>query len=100
MKARTVEYFIKEAVSSLRHNGLMSFASISTVALSLLILGLFLIMVLNLNQIASSIESKVEITVYLQDDLSDYEQRQIGTQWVRKKPLSGFGKGWANSRAY
>jgi len=80
MKARTVEYFIKEAVSSLRHNGLMSFASISTVALSLLILGLFLIMVLNLNQIASSIESKVEITVYLQDDLSDYEQRQIGTQ--------------------
>jgi len=86
MKIRTVKYFIREAISSLRHNGLMSFASVSTVALSLLILGLFLVMVLNLNNIASTLESKVEITVYLQDNLGDYDKRQIGTKITK---LSG-----------
>lgn len=85
MKIRTAEYFLKEALSSLRHNGLMSVASISTVALSLLILGLFLILVLNLNNMASALESQVEISVYLKDDLSDQKNREIGT-YLSKLP--------------
>lgn len=85
MKIRTIEYFIKEAVSSIRHNGLMSFASISTVALSLLILGMFLIMVLNLNNMASNLESQVQVSVYLQDGLSDVQTREIGTK-ITKLP--------------
>lgn len=80
MKIRTIEYFIREAVISLRRNGLMSFASVSTVALSLLILGIFLILVLNLNHMASSLESQVQITVYLEDDLSELEIREAGTR--------------------
>ncbi len=85
MKIRTIEYFIKEAVSSIRRNGLMSFASISTVALSLLILGMFLIMVLNLNNMASNLESQVQVSVYLQDGLSDVQMREIGTK-ITKLP--------------
>ncbi|MBP2655053.1 MAG: hypothetical protein H6Q73_2622 [Firmicutes bacterium] len=85
MKIRTVEYFVGEAASSLRRNSLMSFASVSTVALSLLILGMFLVMVLNLNLMASTLESKVEITVYIQDNLSDHDQREIGTR-ITKLP--------------
>ncbi len=80
MKVRTTEYFIREAFSSLRHNGLMSIASVSTVALSLLILGMFLIMVLNLNHMASTLESQVQISVYLQDNLKDQEIREVGTR--------------------
>lgn len=80
MKIRTAEYFIREAVTSMRRNGLMSFASISTVALSLLILGMFLVMVLNLDNMARALESQVEISVYLQDGLSDLEIREIGTK--------------------
>jgi len=75
-----MEYFIKEAVISLKRNGLMSFASISTVALSLLILGMFLIMVLNLNNMASNLESQVQVSVYLQEGLSDVEIREVGTR--------------------
>ena len=78
MKIRTAEYFVAEAVKSMRLNGLMSIASISTVALSLLILGTFLMMVLNLNHLASSLESQVEISVYLQDGLADRPMREIG----------------------
>ncbi len=80
MKIRTFEYFVREAISSLRHNGLMSIASISTVALSLLILGMFLIMVLNLNHMASTLETQVQITVYMEDSLSDRDMREIGTR--------------------
>ncbi len=85
MTARTFEYFIREAVSSLRHNGLMSIASVSTVALSLLILGMFLIMVLNLNHMASALESQVQISVYLQDGMKDGDMRDIGTR-ITKLP--------------
>jgi cell division transport system permease protein len=85
MKIRTMEYFIKEALYSLKRNGLMSFASVTTVALSLLILGMFLVMVLNLNNMASALESQVQISVYLQDGLSDLEMREVGTR-ITKLP--------------
>jgi len=75
-----MEYFVRESLASLRHNGLMSIASITTVALSLLILGMFLVMVLNLNNMASALESQVQISVYLQDGLSDYDTRTVGTR--------------------
>lgn len=85
MKLRTFEYFVREAAASLRHNGLMSVASVSTVALSLLILGMFLIMVLNLNNMASVLESQVQISVYLDDKLGDRDIREVGTR-ITKLP--------------
>lgn len=88
MKIRTLEYFIREAVSSLRHNGLMSVASVSTVALSLLILGMFLIMVLNLNNMASALESQVQISVYLQDNLNEREVLDLRTRITKLKGVS------------
>ncbi|MDF2501806.1 MAG: ftsX [Anaerosporomusa subterranea] len=83
MKIRTVEYFVRAAFSSLRRNGLMSVASITTVALSLLILGMFLIMVLNLNNMASVLESQVQISVYLNDNLKESEIRALGDKIVK-----------------
>ena len=80
MKIRTFEYFVREAVSSLRRNSLMSIASVSTMAVSLLILGMFLVMVLNLNHIASTLETQIQITVYMEDGLSDRDMRAIGTK--------------------
>ncbi|EIW20959.1 MULTISPECIES: permease-like cell division protein FtsX [Pelosinus] len=101
MKIRTMEYFIKEALSSLKRNGLMSFASVTTVALSLLILGMFLVMVLNLNNMASALESQVQISVYLQDGLTDLEMREVGTR-ITKIPgvvqVNFVGKEEAMSR--
>lgn len=85
MKIRTFEYFVRAAFSSLRHNGLMSIASVTTVALSLLILGMFLIMVLNLNHMASVLESQVQISVYLDDNLSADEIKALGAK-IAKTP--------------
>lgn len=80
MKVKTTEYFIREAIASLRQNGLMSIASVTTVALSLLILGMFLILVLNLNNMASALESQIQITVYLKDNLNDKQINDINSQ--------------------
>ena len=67
MSLNTKKYFIKETFNSIKRNQLMSFASVSTVALSLLVLGLFLIMVLNANNLAGYLESQVQVTVYMSD---------------------------------
>lgn len=78
MKLKTGEYFIQEVFHSLRRNNWMTFASIGTVAVSLFVLGVFLILVLNMNQLAGMLESQVQISVYLEDHLTDREKRQIG----------------------
>lgn len=69
MKLRTSEYFIREVCISIKRNTWMSFASIGTVAVSLFILGMFLIIVMNMNRMASMLESQVQINVYLSDEL-------------------------------
>lgn len=85
MKIRTAEYFITESIHSIRRNGLMSVAALMTVALSLLILGIFTVVVMNLNHMASVLESQIQVTVYLQDSLKDVEAREIGTR-ITKLP--------------
>ena len=88
MKISTFEYFVREAFISMRLNGLMSVASVSTMALSLFILGMFLILVLNLTHLASALESQVQISVYLQDGLSEYEHREIGTRITKMQGVN------------
>ena len=78
MKLKTGEYFIQEVFHSLRRNNWRTFASIGTVAVSLFVLGVFLILVLNMNRLAGMLESQVQISVYLEDHLTDREKRQIG----------------------
>lgn len=84
MKLRTFRYFVKEALKSMSRNGLMTLASISTVALSLFILGVFTSGVVNLNNLASNLESQVEISVYLKDGLN---QNQINSVQSRLKEM-------------
>lgn len=70
-------------------NRWMTFASIGTVAVSLFILGVFLILVVNMTKMASSLESQVQISAYLNDALP-----QEGRDEVEKmaKDLPGVSK--------
>lgn len=78
MKMRTSEYMVRETLISLKRHNWMSIASISTVAVSLFVLWIFMILVLNMNRMASFLESQVQISVYLKDDLSKEDIRGIG----------------------
>lgn len=79
MKIRTLRYYLHETFVSIGRNTWMASASIGTVAVSLFVLGIFLLLFLNVNRIASTIESQVQIAVYLEDDLEQAEIRTIGS---------------------
>ncbi|MGI6678117.1 MAG: permease-like cell division protein FtsX [Dehalobacterium sp.] len=80
MKLRTIGYFFKEAMLSLKRNGWMSVASIATVAISLFVCGVFLLLVLNINNMAYHIESSIEISAFFQDDATEEEISEIKKQ--------------------
>ena len=77
MKLQTVEYYFREVVISMIRNRWMSFASIGTVAVSLFILGVFLILVTNMTKMASSLESQVQISAYLHEALTDEGRDEV-----------------------
>ena len=77
MKLRTGEYFIREVIISLKRNNWMSFASIGTVAVSLFVMGVFLILVMNMTRLASLLESQVQINVYLSDELTTEQIEEV-----------------------
>jgi len=68
-------YFVSETVQNLRRNFLMTVAAISTVAISLLLLGGTQILGLIVNNVTLNWEAKVEISTYLRDDAT---QNEIG----------------------
>ncbi|MGI6143016.1 MAG: permease-like cell division protein FtsX [bacterium] len=80
MRFSTWEFYIRETLLSLRRNSLMSLASISTVALSFLILGLFVLLVVNLDYMADTLEAQVEIAAYLDPELEEGEIARIAEQ--------------------
>ncbi|MCL5037132.1 MAG: permease-like cell division protein FtsX [Chloroflexi bacterium] len=67
-------YFFREVITNLRRNVLMNLASISTVTVSTIVLGLFLIATLNLGFWVQKIVDQLQIVIYLKDDVS---QEQI-----------------------
>lgn len=89
MSINTVEYFIREVIHSLRRNNWMSVASIGTVAVSLFIFGMFLMLVMNMNKMVDAMESQVQIKVYLEDDFSRDDARDLE---VDLKKMQGVEK--------
>ncbi|MDY6029818.1 MAG: permease-like cell division protein FtsX [Acidaminococcaceae bacterium] len=73
MSCSNRNYFVHETYKSIRRNGFMSLASISTVAVSLLVLGIFLLVFLNTNNLAKHLESQVQISVYMDDSSTEKE---------------------------
>lgn len=67
MKPRNIFYFLKEAGLGVRRNGWMTVASITVVVLTLLILGSFIAINLNVIRITEDIQDQVELIVYLED---------------------------------
>ncbi|MGC5324831.1 permease-like cell division protein FtsX [Brevibacillus sp. SYSU BS000544] len=65
MKISTMGRHVREGVKNLNRNGWMTFASVSAVTITLLILGAFLVLALNVNHIAQNVEKQVEIRVFL-----------------------------------
>lgn len=68
---RALLYFFEEAVSSLWRSRLIHALSIGTIAISLFVLGAFLAVASNLNDVVARWTRKVQVTFYLEDGLAD-----------------------------
>lgn len=71
MRPRSLLYSLREALRSVRMNGLMSVASASAVGISLLVLALFLMLALNMDHMATELENQVEMKVYIDNAVTD-----------------------------
>ncbi|MDF2813891.1 MAG: cell division protein FtsX [Paenibacillus sp.] len=80
MKIRTFVRHLREGVRNVVRNGWMTFASIGAISISLFILGVFLILAMNVNYLATQIESQVEIRVYLEVNTPEDQVNAVRTQ--------------------
>ena len=70
-------YFFSETFTSLKRNFFMGFTAITTIAITLFIVGFFAIIVYDIQGIISSIKSDVELAVYLEDNISEELKKYI-----------------------
>ncbi len=70
MRPGSIIYFLREAFKSLSRNRLLSIATISTVAISILILGFAVLLTINAGALMNYLESDVEIVAFLETDLT------------------------------
>ncbi len=80
MKPRTFRRHFRESFKNLRRNGWMTFAAVSAVTVTLLLTGIFLVIMLNLNKIGTDIEKDVEVRVHVKLDLTEADKEQLRAQ--------------------
>jgi cell division transport system permease protein len=109
VKLRTGKFFIREGFRSLKRNSTMSAAAITSVIAALLVIGIFFIIVINIDYAATKLESQIEMMVYLEDGLSeniidtmDTEIRSINgvksVEFISKgEALSDLEKKWGEN---
>ncbi|MGL4664292.1 MAG: permease-like cell division protein FtsX [Clostridium butyricum] len=77
MKINTITYYIKDAFVSLKRNKTISIASIITVLITFFVLGIFMLVATNINKGIENVQNKVEIKIFLKDDIKLIDQREI-----------------------
>jgi cell division transport system permease protein len=77
---RALAYFFQEALTSLWRSRLINALSVGTIAVSLFVLGAFLTVASNLNEVVTRWTQKVQVTFYLVDGLEDRIRDSLADQ--------------------
>jgi len=77
MIVKNLGYFGREARLSLSRNSLLSFATVSTVAICIFILGVAVLMTINATYFMDRLESDLEIVVYVDKEFSEDDTAQL-----------------------
>ena len=75
---------MKQGVKNIGRNKMFSIASIATMAACIFLFGLFYSIVINLNYIVEKAEEGVAITVFFNDDATQEQKDEIGSQLEQK----------------
>jgi cell division transport system permease protein len=68
---------LKTTLANIKSNKQLFFASVGTITIALSILGLFLFVYINLNSVLSFWNDQVQLIVYLDDEISSNEKKQL-----------------------
>ena len=90
MKFRAFKYFFREGFKNVWTNGLVSITSIFTVMASLIVLALFLIVTLNVNNLVKQVRDQYEIVVYLKSDIDQTKISQVGDELDKLEGIESF----------
>ncbi|AZV45244.1 permease-like cell division protein FtsX [Peribacillus asahii] len=77
MRISTLGRHFRESFKNIARNGWMTFASISAVTVTLLLVGVFLVIMMNLNHIADNVQNDVEIKAFLDNAADDADRVSI-----------------------
>lgn len=80
MKGYGLFYFIGEAFRGLRANSIVNLLAVGTISMAMLIVGLFLLVILNVQSTANSLADRLEMSVYVKDGLTDHEKDLLLTR--------------------
>ena len=78
MKINTIGRHARESLKSLGRNGWMTFASVSAVTVTLILVGVFFVIMMNLNRVAETVEDDVQIRVHI--DVAANKQDQTALE--------------------
>ncbi|ATP39100.1 cell division protein FtsX [Solibacillus sp. R5-41] len=84
MKGRTIARHFRESIKSLGRNSWMTIASISAVTVTLLLVGVFSVIMLNLNKVATDLENDVEIRVMIDIMPDEVEMKKKEQQLINE----------------
>lgn len=82
MNINIFNYFVVDAFKSLKRNKTMSIASIITIFATLFIFGFFVLVGLNVNNGVENLKEKIEVKVYMKDDISLSEKNDLHDKLV------------------
>jgi cell division transport system permease protein len=77
MKIRTLGRHARESFKSIGRNGWMTFASVSAVTVTLILVGVFFVIMMNLNKVAETIEEDVQIRVHIDVAANEEDQQKL-----------------------
>jgi cell division transport system permease protein len=80
MKIRTLGRHATESFKSIGRNGWMTFASVSAVTVTLILVGVFFVIMMNLNKVAETIEEDVQIRVHIDVAANAEDQQKLKSE--------------------
>ena len=83
MKIRTLGRHARESFKSIGRNGWMTFASVSAVTVTLILVGVFFVIMMNLNRVAQTIEEDVQIRVHIDVAANEEDQQTLKSEIER-----------------
>lgn len=83
MKIRTIGRHAQESLKNISRNGWMTFASVSAVTVTLILVGVFFVIMMNLNRVAQTIEDDVEVRVHIDVAANKQDQQTLRSEIER-----------------